>query len=312
MRFRFALALLIPLLVPDLALAAPSEQEWARHEGARVEVAYLDGSTETGTVVAIEGDQVRLRKDNGALTLIPMGVVTSVKAVGATPVAPVYDEGPPPDPTPVEAPRRSGPSIGLGVGVGMGPVSVGVGGVTGGSGGVSVPHGEASLGGRYKSRVVGVRYPLRGQETVDWLLYDDAGTAVELPPELLRSRALREYVFVDEWGRSVPWQSVWAGMGAERDYVAAVKRLDNTMIPLRATETALGLGGIGLIVYSFLDPTPTAPTPYTEPTWIAGTAMIVGNIAFSLGVTNPTRNRMKAAIGREGLARAQAHYAGSQ
>lgn len=299
--------LALALLLPTLALAAPSPQEWTRHEGSRVEVVYVDGTRETGTVVAIEGDQVRLRKDNGALTLVPMSVVTTVTAAGARTVTPVYDEEPPPpETTTVEGPRR-GPSIGLGLGVGVGPVSVGVGGVTGG--GPAGPVVEAAPGGRYKARVVGVRYPLRGQETVDWLLYDDAGAPVVAPPELLRSRALREYTFVDEWGRSIPWQSVWAGMGAERDYVAEVKRLDRTMVPLRATETALGLGGIGLIVYSFLAPDSSARSPYLEPAWIAGTAMIVGNITFSLAVTNPTRNRMKAEIGRKGLERAQAHYA---
>lgn len=288
------------LLIPTLALAAPTEREWKEHEGERVEVAFIDGTRVVGTVVSVDGDQARVRTDDGAVTMVPLGVVATVEPAGSAP-APEAEEGPPPPDT-YGAPPKRGPTVGVGLGVGMGPVSVGVGSATG-------PRGTAPTpAGGYKGKIVGVRFPLRGQETVDFLLFDADGASRPVPDELNRPRAMREYDFVDEWGRSVPWQAAWVGMGAEREYVDEVKRIDRTLLPLRATETTLAVGGIGLIVYSFIQSAQTGSVAVGDPYGVAGAALVLGNIGFSLGVTNPTRNRMRTQLGQKTLDRTREYY----
>lgn len=291
----------LALMLPALAFAAPTDAEWQQAFGERRELTFTDGSKLVGTIVDLDGDQVRIREDDGSLTTIPATVVDTLAQPPGTRTAP-RTAPPPPAPEPVRAPRP-GPAVGVNVGMGAGPVSVGVGRTLGNP---EVMGSRPSAGREWD--LAGVRYPLRGRETIDWIFLTDDGRYRGMPDEIDRPKALRQYVFVDQWGRSIPWQSAWAAMGAEREYIAEVKRIDNTMIPLRATETVLGLGGIGLMIFTYVDSVNKAQNPYSQPGWIAGSAMVIGNIAFSIGVTGPTRNRMRVKLGQQGLQRAEDYF----
>ncbi len=268
----------LAILLPSLAWAAPAESEWEQAVGASVTVVFLDGSKLTGTLVSVSGRQAKVRKPNGEMSLVPTQVVSEIQQS-----APARQVTAPDQPATAPAKPAKVPSEVV----------------------------QPSTRGRQLKRtpIVGVRYPVKGDQYADFLFYDDLGQANTPSGDVLRTRALREFVFIDQWGNPVALQTVWARMGAEEDFVKQVKSINLKILPFRAAEIGLAVGGIGLGIYGYNEAVQAGRDPATDPTVISGTVLALSNILFNLAATTPQRNRLEGELGLRSIERAQDFWA---
>ncbi len=275
------LALLLSL---STSWAGVDDALWAQHLDQQVAIQMIDGSQLVGVLIEIQGDQLKIKKQTGAVVLVPKGMARSVngKAAVAAPAPP-----PPPAPAP-KAPPVTAPA----------PMPASQ----------PVLSANRSVLKRLGTRLVAVQYRIGPQDLGQHQFWNDAGEPNKITPELNRTKSLRDYVFIDEDGVPLSWQAGWSRMGAETEYVALVKDMKKQLIPIQALEVALAVPGFGMAAYSSWSAQENGVLVYQDPLFIGGVGMILANVVVGVALHAPTRQRLRAAIGKKGIKKARDYY----
>jgi len=278
------MVLAVLLAFHTAAFAGVDDALWQEHLNQQVAIQMSDGSQLVGVLVEIQGDQLKVKKQTGAVVLVPKGMARSVNGKSKV-AAPV----PAPRPAPVVAPRTTAPA----------PINA------------STPvfsSNRSPVLKRLGTRLVGVRYRIGPQDLGEHLFWDQAGNANPMSSELNRTRSLRDYVFVDEDGVPLSWQAGWSRMGAEREYVDLVKDMNKQLIPIQALEVVLAVPGFAMMAYSSYSAQQNATVPYEDPLFIGGATMIIANVVVGVALHGPTKQRLRADIGKKGIKKARDYY----
>ena len=97
-------------------------------------------------------------------------------------------------------------------------------------------------------------------------------------------------------------------MGAETEYVQLVKDMNKELIPIQALELTLAIPGFGMMAYSSWSAQENGKVPYEDPLFIGGATMILANVVVGVALHGPTRQRLRAEIGKKGIIKARKYY----